>query len=186
MAYFLSDYISRPSKDEYQPDKKDYRLARRLQTQNPYVGSGQVFSVDGREFISKRSERYDPYDMRSGNTKTEFARYFREAPTAAPAPKPAPAASKPKKAAPPPPTKQDSFSKAAAALLKTAEATLASANKPTEKMKIINSQSVGVDAAPLQIGPAAPPSKTSGVDSFKRKKPTTNAMKILTANALNI
>jgi hypothetical protein len=104
-----------------------------------------------------------------------------------PAPKPAaPAAPKPKAA--PPPTKQDSFSQAAAALLKTAEATLAAANKPKEqeKMKIINSQSVGVDASPLQIGPAAPPPKTSGVDSFKRKKPTTNPMKILTANALNI
>ena len=110
--------------------------------------------------------------------------YKPQAPKAAPAPAPKPAAPKVQQ--------QSDFSRAAAALMKTAEASLAALNKPApppppaEKLKILTSQASSVDAKPLQIGPSAPPPQSSGVDSFKRKKPATNPMKILTQNALNI
>ena len=173
-------------KDAYIPDKKDRGLARRLAAQNPYIGANQILSIQGREFISRRGT---PYDANArGNNTTRFERYDRQAPkAAAPVAKPAPPPAPAPKAAPKP-VKDTTFSDAAAALLKSAEANLAAATAPkeAEKMKIINSNSVGVNAAPLQIGPAAPPPKTSGVDSFKRKKAKSGSMKTLTANALNI
>jgi pyruvate/2-oxoglutarate dehydrogenase complex dihydrolipoamide acyltransferase (E2) component len=159
-----------------------------------YYQPGQVVSNGSNLFRAVQA----PGRTKSGAVKVSFKPIQSQkaapapAPAAAPKPKPKP---KPKVEKKPKlkPTKEDNFSKAAAALLKSAEASLAAINNPAkqaeteaEKMKILQTGSVDVAAAPLQIGPAAPPPKTSGVDSFKRRKPASNPMKILTQNSLNI
>lgn len=183
MGYFF-DY----SKDSYKPDRKDLNIARRLQGLNPMASQDQLYSQQGRMFIARNPGKTN---RKGGRSIATFERYFPggyQKPVAAPpAPAPAPAAPAPKPA--PKPTQNTQFSEAAAALLKTAEASLAAINKPAapaEKMKILQTGSIDVGAAPLQINAAAPPPKTSGVDSFKRKKPASNPMKILTQNSLNI
>lgn len=105
----------------------------------------------------------------------DFVQGYRPPAPAAPAPAPA------QRSGPTP--EQTAFSKQAADMMKRAEAALAESKKPRP---ILTNQSSNVNANPLQIGPAESSPKSSGVDSFKRKKSTTNPMKILTSNALNI
>ena len=154
MAYRMT-YENTLGEGSYQPDKKDRNLARRLGAQNPYVGAGQIFSIQGREFISRRGTPYDP-NARSNNT-TRFERYNRPAPKTAPipAPKPAPAAAAPAPAAAPRP--------------QPAQAVKANIKAPTAQ----SAANLTVGNRPTTVsGPSIAQQVQKGIEAFKASEAT--------------
>lgn len=158
MAYRMT-YENTLGEGSYQPDKKDRNLARRLGAQNPYVGAGQIFSIQGREFISRRGTPYDP-NARSNNT-TRFERYNRPAPKTAPIPKPVAA---PVDSGPKPYTPQEIQGLISDTI---AKATPPAPEPPPPPPKTIFSSSTILDRSPLDIQPAS--TSISNMPSFQRR-----------------
>ena len=192
MAYY-TPFASQVKPGDYRPDKKDYNLARRLQVGNEFVGGNQIFSIEGRQFISTR-RGLDEED------KTEFMRYFPKA-QAAPAPKPAPKPKPKPKAAPAPAPTISAEAKQYRAdtnkILQQAEATrnqfmidqknaaaaAEAQRKLDEQVRLEREQAIAATAAArsanaaragrsanLQIQPAGQQPKTMGTQAFKRRK----------------
>lgn len=90
--------------EAYSPDKKDLALARRLASNNPSAGANQIFSIDGRQFISRISSSPGGPNRVGDVYSTSFERYFPKPAATAPVPAPQAAAAPAPKPQPAPTT----------------------------------------------------------------------------------